>query len=345
MTDRRPGLNPIRLIQLMRRAIAASRLDLSAAVVLTEAATGAYVVTPILAALSGAKHVFALTRPTVYGSVEDITSETLSLAALAGVRDRIEVVSTRAREIVAEADVVTNSGHVRPIDAEMIGWMKPTAVIPLMYEAWELRPGDVDLAACRARGIAVAGTNERHPAVAVFADLGIMAVKQLLDAGVCVRGCDVLLLCDNDFGPFLYHGLEQAGARLMQAVQVGQVEPDKHFDAIVLALQPRAEPVLAAADAAVIAARWPGAVLAQFWGDADRRALASHAIPVWPPSPPSAGHMGILPSEIGPEPIVRLQAGGLKVGQLLRAGCRGPDLEFVQSLLPPMANSLSRSDT
>jgi hypothetical protein len=27
--------------------------------------------------------------------------------------------------------------------------------------------------------------------------------------------------------------------------------------------------------------------------------------------------MGVLPNDIGPEPIVRLQAGGLKVGQVL----------------------------
>jgi hypothetical protein len=28
--------------------------------------------------------------------------------------------------------------------------------------------------------------------------------------------------------------------------------------------------------------------------------------------------MGVLPSDVGPEPIVRLQCGGLKVGQVLR---------------------------
>ena len=44
----------------------------------------------------------------------------------------------RRRPWSPEADVVTNSGHVRPIDAETVAWMKPTAVVPLMYEAWEL---------------------------------------------------------------------------------------------------------------------------------------------------------------------------------------------------------------
>ena len=63
------------------------------------------------------------------------------------------------------ADIVTNSGHVRPIDARIAGWMRPDAVVPLMFEAWEIDMGrdDVDLAALRDRGIRYAGTNERHP--------------------------------------------------------------------------------------------------------------------------------------------------------------------------------------
>ena len=82
--------------------------------------------------------------------------------------------------------MVTNSGHVRPIDRRMVGWMKPGSVVPLMYERWELRPGEVDLDACRERGVRVAGTNERHPNVDVFSYLGVQAVKLLVDAGVAV---------------------------------------------------------------------------------------------------------------------------------------------------------------
>jgi len=45
--------------------------------------------------------------------------------------------------------------------------------------------------------------------------------------------------------------------------------------------------------------------------------------------------MAVLPSAIGPEPIVRLQAGGLKVGELLARGLPNAtpdDLDFVQDL-------------
>ena len=64
----------------------------------------------------------------------------------------------------------------------------------------------------------------------------------------------------------------------------------------------------------------PGTVLVQYWGDADRAAAAAAGVPVWPPEAPHPGHMGVLPSAVGPEPIVRLQAGGLKVGEVLARG-------------------------
>ncbi len=45
--------------------------------------------------------------------------------------------------------------------------------------------------------------------------------------------------------------------------------------------------------------------------------------------------MGVLPSAVGPEPIVRLQSGGLKVGEVLARGLAEAspnDLAFVQLL-------------
>lgn len=329
-----PGLHPCRLARLMRAAIQRCALNLGGSVVLTEAATGAYAVTPVLAALAGADHVCAMTRPTRYGTLADVTRQTLTLADVVGVSNRIRIVTEKRPEIVAAADIVTNSGHLRPIDATMIGWMKSSAVIPLMYEAWEFRSSDVDLTACRQRGAAVAGTNERHPAVDVFSYLGMMALKLLTDAGVAVPFSHVLVLCDNAFGPYIAKGLGQAGAAVDLADSLSGAATGP-YDAILVALQPGPEPVLAADAAQTITTRWPGAVVAQFWGDLDRSALAAHDVPVWPLEPPGSGHMGILPSDIGPEPVVRLQAGGLKVGQILlehRSNPSTPLSDLVQPL-------------
>jgi hypothetical protein len=63
-TDQRPGLRPVRLARLVDEAVARCALDLNGAVVVTEAATGSYAVTPVLAARAGASKVYALTRST-----------------------------------------------------------------------------------------------------------------------------------------------------------------------------------------------------------------------------------------------------------------------------------------
>jgi hypothetical protein len=301
----------------MRDAVERCHLDLSDKVILTEAATGAYAVTPVLAAMAGAEKVFAMTRETRHGTVEQVRECTEELAETAKVAHAIEIITEKTQSTVAQADIVTNSGHLRPIDAAMISWMKATAVISLMYEGWEFRLNDVDLAACRRRGIPVAGTYERHPAIDVFSFLGMMAVKLLVDAGIAVYTSRIMLLCDNPFAPFIERGLRSAGAIVNRHETLATATTEPTYDAILVALTPQVEPAVSAEDAATISNYWPGVVVAQFWGDIERSAFSSTGIPVWPPDAPAQGHMAVLPSHIGPEPIVRLQAGGLKVGELL----------------------------
>ena len=90
-----PGMEATRLVRLARSSVLDMRIDLRGAVVLTEAATGAYAVTPVIAALAGAEHVYAFTRPTRYGSVEEVARQTRELAAAAGVLGRIELRTDR----------------------------------------------------------------------------------------------------------------------------------------------------------------------------------------------------------------------------------------------------------
>jgi hypothetical protein len=335
MTDIRPGLNPYRLVSLMRQAILRCDLQLQKTIVLTEAATGAYAVTPVLAAMAGAEKVFALTQSSPYGTVEQVKEQTKRLAELAGVGGRIEFITQKLPELVAQADIITNSGHVRPIDSAMVGCLKSTAVIGLMYEAWEFRPEDVDLTACDQRGIKVIGVNERHPAVDVFSFLGIMAVKLLLDAGVAVYTSNILLLCDNPFRSFIEKGLVNAGAYVDTVDSLAAAPVDKTYDAVLVALKPRPEPVLSATDALSVAKYWPGALVAQYWGDLERSAFIAQNIPICPAEEPKPGHMGILPSAVGPEPIIRLQTGGLKAAEVIwRQSLQSSDpaMQFVQLL-------------
>jgi hypothetical protein len=62
-------------MEKLLKQVKALNLDLKGKVVLTEAASGAYVVTPIVAAIAGAK-VYAYCKDTAYGTVEEIVDFT-----------------------------------------------------------------------------------------------------------------------------------------------------------------------------------------------------------------------------------------------------------------------------
>lgn len=329
------SINHSRLVALLKAAAARCNLDLSGLTVLTEAATGGYSITPVLAAFSSATRVYAMTRSTRFGSVEDVIRQTRSLASLCGVEDKIHFITKKTRDVISRCDLITNSGHLRPLDAEFISWMKPGAVISLMYEAWELRSEDVDLAACRRHGIPVAGVNEANPAVDVFSYLPVIAAKQLFDAGVPVYGTHILLLCDNRFEPYLQKGLSSMGAEVDSFPSLAAAPRHGHYDAVLVSITPQARPVVSRADARVLAEQWPGAVVAQFFGDIDREALSEVGLSFRPLQAPHAGHMGVYMTDVGPDAVVRLQSGGLKVGEILARGlikATPPDRDFLQLL-------------
>lgn len=325
---------------------------------LTEAATGAYVVTPILAALAGAR-VLAYAKDTRYGSREEVfallnaTSRSLGAPA-------ITTVSALDPKTFAAADLITNSGHLRPLNAERLQSVKPGAVLSLMYEAWECREADLDLAFCHERAIRVGGTNERHPDVDVFGYLGDMAMKLMLDAGACPYNSTVVLICNNDFGPYIARTLAKVCRRLgivdtvarkadyQPLLNPGKVdwlsafptlEPLSHYletSAVIFTASPFENDWAArgGVDLAAMKRFFPEAVLLRFAGHLDTKDLANHGI-AFHPKEVRAGHMGVLPSDVGVEPILRLQAAGLKVGQLMLEGktyLRGTEL--VQPLVP-----------
>jgi hypothetical protein len=319
-----PALDPRRLATLLRASIDRMGLDLTGAVVLTEAAAGVCAVTPVLAAASGAARVHAATGPSCRGSVKQAWADILELAAPFDAAARLELVTGGCRDLAAGADIVTSCGALRPIDAELLGGMKPTAVVSLMSGAREVRSGDVDLDACARRGIPVAGASVGHPAVEVLPFLGAMAVRLLTEAGVAVHGSRVLLLCDNAFAPFIERGLASLGAKVDRAPALPGPGGPAACDAVVVALRSRAGPALSTDDAGRIARTWPGAVVAQLCGEIDRAAFAAVGVQVWPPRASEPGPLGISPSVVGPEPVVRLQAAGLKVGEILwRERCAG----------------------
>jgi hypothetical protein len=309
---------PDPMLESIERRIDVLGLDLSGLEIVTEAATGAYTSTAVIAALAGA-YVHACARDThAHGSAQEAIEATRQLARRAGVEACISFSLGVPPGALRTCDILTNSGRIRPITRAMVDRLPDKAVIALMFEAWEFRGTDLDLAACRERDIRIAAVNERHGDVAVFPFLGPLCVCLLRDAGTRVAGKRVAVICDNPFADFLVKGLAEAGAEALLFSSPWRLMAGP-WDAVVMALLPQAQP-LGLEQLESVACKAPGALVAQFWGDMDRTAAATLGLRVCPEVEPGRGHMGILLNRLGHEPIVRLQAGSLKAAEIVRRG-------------------------
>lgn len=329
-------MNDQDLKKSIKKAVQELDLDLTGRVVLTEAASGPYCVTPLIAGLAGAE-VYAVGKSTSYGTAAEVFSE-LNLKLKSYELDLVRLTEWLSPEIIHHADIITNSGHLRPLDEEKLQHVKPGCVVALMYEAWELRESDLDLEFCKKQKIPVAAVNERHPAVGVFEYLGDMAAELIRKAGMNVRHNSFVLICNNEFGPYIARTLVKLGARIgvidkpRNRPQYGDgVEwltdrledlKDQSFrncGAVIFTAYPF-DQIWIADNARIpvdqLKKQFPNAVLLRFAGDVDTRALERSGIKYFPQVVKS-GHMGILPSDIGYEPVIRLQAGGLKAAQAL----------------------------
>lgn len=140
-----------------------------------------------------------------------------------------------------------------------------------------------------------------------------------MDADVRAGG-RIGLLCDNPFAPFILDGLRAAGLEVELVAEVTALSADDR-DAVVIALDPFRSPPLGSGAFAHLRNVSPRARIAQFWGDVDRAAAAAAGFhDLVPAAAPGPGHMGILLNALGPEPIIRLQAGGLRAAEFVRRG-------------------------
>lgn len=168
-----------RLSRLIKDSFNKFQIDLQGKTVLTEAATGNYVCTPILAAMAGAG-VYAIAKDSKYGSVYQAQNAVLLLAKELNIEDKITIIQSMDGIDLGNIDVVTNTGFVRPIDKLMIDKLKPDCVIPLMWEPWEFRSDELDLESAIRKGIKVYGTNESDNRLQTMHYIGLTVLYFLL---------------------------------------------------------------------------------------------------------------------------------------------------------------------
>ncbi len=324
-------MNEERCLKLVNNAITNFNLNLSELIILTEAATGYYQLTPLIAALADAKKVYALTKDSIYGTADSISRNTLDLAERWGLNN-IEVLFNRNDPKIQEANIVTNLGFVRPLNANFLKSLNKNAVIPLMFETWEYRPEDVDLAECRTLNIPILGTNENHPSLNIFKYVGYLVLKLLFEINIEVYQSKILVIGGGEFGKATVNTLSAVGAN------VSQIKPlqgeslnsrDSHkiltdCDAIVC-VEHEDRRVLIGKNGQITAHELKllnsSIFLIHIAGNIDEIELKNANIPFCPRSIKRVGYMSVTTDYLGPRPLIDLHTAGLKVGEIMARYC------------------------
>jgi len=297
-------------------------LRLEGLTVLTEVGSGAFVTTPLIAALGGAEMVFAVTRSSNYGSAEEVINYGLEWADRLGVADRIVFSSKPAEYFAASSQIVTNLAHVRPISNALIAALPKEAVIALMWEPWEFRPSDLDLNACQANDVLVLATRETDGRVQTFGYVGALAAKLLFESGIEVVGSSVGVVGSDPFGA----SIESLLSRMGCSVDRLRLGPGKYSD-----LDKEFGPRVESLDALVVVEHRRDEELVGFKGGINpHRLLISNTrlvhicgnvdysglerCLVFPPSSKGVkvGFMTVTTGYLGPRPVIDLHTAGLK---------------------------------
>ncbi len=321
-------MNIKRIEKLIGDAIDTYDLDLSGLTVFTEAASGNYVVTPLIAALAGSDRVFAITRDSRYGKAVDVRNFTLELAQRWGVGDQVEVVSDKIPSILSQVDIVTNLGFVRPIDKNMIAHLKPTVVLPLMWETWEFREADLDLAECRRVGIMVLGTNEREAGLDLFTYVGYLAVKLAFELEIEIYRSKVVVVGSGAFSESSVEAFDKLEADIeyidLSADNSLGTESAKSTlqDADLVVLVEHHSPVCLIGSEGQITvdellALSPHVSIVHIAGHINRKEIDNAAIPCVPQKSAAPGYMSVTTDYLGPKPVIALHTAGLKVGEAM----------------------------
>ena len=316
-----------RVERLLDAAVERFALDLTGITVLTETASGPFVVTPLIAARAGAS-VVAVTRDSDYGSADEVCEYTARWASRLSVDGAIDVHFGSGAERASEAELITNLGFVRPIDREFVSRVSTGAVVSLMCEPWEVRPRDVDIAACRAASVPVLGTDESDPRVQTFGFVGMLALKLLLELEVEVLLSRIVVVSSEPFATPIVEMLRCAGGEvsLVDVTAGAELEGEavaaacRQADAVVVAEHRDGRTVIGGKTGVPIGAlEAAGAVVAHIAGAVDdpEQRLRKN-----PPGGVARGWMTVTTDALGPRPVIDLHTAGLRVGQTLVEGMR-----------------------
>jgi len=203
-----------RAIKIIKQYNEILNFNLKGYTIFTEVGSNHYLYSPIIPLLCGADHVFAFIKDTKFGKAADIKQQCIEIANFLGLTNKLTIGENNFEyEWLTKSDIVTNSGMLRPIDKKKLSYFKKGSVIPLMFEAWEFRDSDLDIAECKKLGIKIAGTWENHPEIRVFDSVKMLCLKMAFEAGYEIQGNTIFVWSDDHFGELIVESFNANGAK------------------------------------------------------------------------------------------------------------------------------------
>lgn len=291
-------------------------INLSGMHVLTEAGSGPFLYSALIAALSGASRVSVIAPDSCYASAVSLERMISELCADWGIR-RDALCIHRSREgLMPGIDIVLNLGFVRPLDAHVAELCSSDGVVSYMCERWEFRAEDMCLPLFADRKIPVAGVNEDFDGFRVFASCGQLALKILFEAGVDVVTDHVVVVSDDPFGGVIIDALNCNGVscRLAPSIEEALVPGS---DVLLLAKYSDEENVLPFKYCERLKSINPNIRIVTFAGSYDAEAYKREGFNCIPDYRIPPRRMYKTLAHLGDGAVIKLHSLGLKVGELL----------------------------
>ncbi|ABW74813.1 hypothetical protein [Campylobacter concisus] len=334
-----------RELNIIREQIDLYKIDLSELTVITECATGAYSYNIFTLLLSGAKSVVAYGKDTRFGSFYEAKKIVEDIAKNTGINiSNLEITNSLSDSQIKSADIITNSGLLRPLNSKLLSKMKKTAVIPLMWETWEFTENELDLNSAIQNDILVLGTNEGHEKLNIYPISGILAIDILLKMGLEVYKNKVIVLGSGIIGKSISKCLEKND---VEYVWFSKDKTDgshfsyddflnfkkiiKYFDAIIFAEHQFAVDIIYDVfgySFSDIHHENPEIKVGIISGNINIEELQKSNLDYFPKNIMPFGVLTHQPYNLGPRPVLELFAAGVKVGeQMARCRISGMSLE------------------
>ena len=201
---------------------------------------------------------------------------------------------------------------LRPINKVFLDRLRSDTVIPLMYEPWELRKADIDIAECRKRNIWVCGTNESDSRLQTMKYIGYIVLFFLLKNKKTPFSCNILLLGDNKFGGAISEVLINNNFNYKWIKDYKKILKIENYNVIVTA--DHTNPDLLIGKNGLIRSNKiaKNVLIIHISGNVDFTEIKCQTIPE---KPAHFGHMSFTTDFIDPKAVIDLHVAGLKVAE------------------------------